>query len=340
MFEANNQGSGQPPRRPLFADDPTPARKLAEGAMLVAAAVIFGLSAAYLPLLWLVALFLWPVPLALLVRRFGAGFGLAGMLAAALIMALFIGPLGALSMLLAMGGVGFWYGWAARRNTPPWVSLIVGVMLSAMGMVALLLLSSAVAGVGLADFTAQVHQFVEFYVNTMQQNGRLAEVAGTMSAADFAAALEAQVLSLLPASLIMMSMLAAFIAYALNTYIFRRLGYEVEKLPAFPEWRLPWYVLWGLILALASYLIGRQMESAPLIMLANNLMYIYQPLLMLAGLSFFYWQCFFWQMRWLIFFMLVLVIFAFQFIGPVLILLGLIDSLFDLRRLMRRWAQK
>lgn len=340
MFEEKKQENNAAPRRPLFAAEPTPARRLAEGAMLVAVAVIFGISAAYLPFVWLIALFLWPVPLALLVRRFGLGFGLAGLLAATVILAIFIGPLGALAMLLAMGGVGVWYGYAARRGCAPWLILVVGVMLSALGMAALLLLSSAVSGLGWADFSAQVHEFVGFYVDTMQKNGNLDALLGSMTAAEFAAALERQVISLLPASLIMMSMLAAGIAYALNVYIFRRLGYQVQKLPPFPEWRLPWYTLWGLIVALAAYLLGRQMEVSLLIALANNLLYIYQPLLMLAGLSFFYWQVFFWNVRWLLFFILVLVIFAFQIIAPVLMLVGLADSLFDLRKIMRRFAEK
>lgn len=344
MFEKKNDCeeavTKRAERKPLFADEPTPARRLAEGAMLVASAVIFGMSAAYLPLLWLVALFLLPIPLALMVRRFGVGFGLAGILATAVILSLFIGPVGAVSMLLAMGGVGFWYGYAARQRYSPWLTLVLGVVFSAMGMTVLLVLSSLVAGVGIADFTAQVHNFVDFYVTTMEKNGNLQSVLGSMTAEEFAAALEARVLQMLPASLVMMSMLAAGVAYALNTYVFRRLGYAVAKLPPFVEWRLPWYALWGLILALAAYLIGRQMDISALIVFANNVMYLYEPLMLLTGLTFVYWQIFFWNMRWMLFLLLFMVIFAFQAIAPVLMLVGLIDSLFDLRQKMRKFRQE
>lgn len=338
MFEEMKKD--ETPRRPVFAAEPTPARKVAEGAMLVAAAVVFGLSASYLPFVWLIALFLWPVPLALLVRRFGPGFGLAGILLTAVILSLFIGPVGALSMLINMGGVGFWYGYAARRGLKPWLVIVVGVLISAAGMVALLALSSAVAGFGLADFSTQVHEFVQFYVDTMQKNGKLAPVLGDLTAAEYAERLEAYVLSFMPASLIFVSMLEAGISYALNTYIFRRLGYAVEKLPSFTEWRLPWYTLWGLIIALACYLINRQAPMEVLQLIATNVLYIYQPLLMLAGLSFFYWQAFFWNMRWMIFMMLILIVFAFQLMGPALILVGLVDSLFDMRQVMRKYNKR
>lgn len=327
-------------RRPVFAENPSPARRLAEGAMLVASAVIFGLSAAYLPLLWLVAIFLLPVPIALMVRRFGVGFGFCGILATAVIMSLFVGPLAAVSMLVLMGGVGFWYGYAARQKFSPWMTLVVGVVFAAMGMATLLVLSSVVSGIGIADFTAQVHNFVEFYVNNMQQRGQLSEILGSMTVEEFTAALEQRVLNLLPASLIMMSMISAGVAYALNSYVFKRLGYPVAKLPPFVEWRLPWYALWGLILALAAYLLGRQLEISYMMVFANNIMYLYEPLLLLAGLTFVYWQIFFWDMRWMLFLLLVMVIFAFQAIAPVLILLGFLDSVFDMRQKMRKFRQQ
>lgn len=343
MFETENKENNQtarPARRPVFADEPTPARRVAEGALLVASAVIFGLSVAYLPMLWLVAIFLWPVPLALLVRRFGLGFGLAGTAAATVILSLFIGPVGAISMVVSMGGVGLWYGYAARQKFSPWFALVIGVVFSAVGMSLLLVLSSAVAGLGFADFSTQVHNFVDYYVTTMEKNGNLNSVLGTMTVEEFSAALEERVLSLLPASLIMMSMLAAGVAYAINSYVFRRLGYPLQKLPPFTEWRLPWYVMWGLILALAAYLLGRQLDNSAMLLFANNIMYLYQPLLMLAGLSFCYWQIFFWNMRWMLFVLLFMVIFSFQFVAPVFILIGLIDSLLDLRGKMRRFNQQ
>lgn len=341
--EVNGLGGGKkqrPARKPVFAQNPSPARKLAEGSMLVACAVIFGLSVAYLPLLWLVAIFLLPVPLALLVRRFGVGFGLAGTLACAVIMSLFIGPISAVSLLVAMGGVGLWYGYAARQRFSPWLTLVLGVVFSAVGMSLLLVLSSAVAGLGIGDFSAQVHNFVEFYMNNMESRGQLDALLGSMTKDEFAAALEDRVLSLLPASLVMLSMTAAGVAYAVNAYVFRRLGYPMAKLPPFIEWRVPWYAMWGLILALASYLIGRQMGVESLMVLANNIMYLYQPLIMLAGLTFVYWQIFFWDMRWLLFALLFMVIFMFQTISPVLMLIGFIDSLFDLRSRMRNYKKQ
>lgn len=337
MFEMKKEDRPGPPRRPLFAEQPTPARRVAEGAMLVATAVIFGLSAAYLPLVWLVALFLWPVPLALLVRRFGPGFGLMGVLLTAILLSLFIGPVGALIMLLNMGGVGFWYGYAARRDVRPGLSVLGGVVIAAVSMLVLILFSSAIAGLQLADLTQQIREFVEFYVGNLEKRGQLDAIIGQMPVEEYTVLLQEHILSMLPASLLMLAMFEAGISYALNTYIFRRLGYPVAKLPPFQEWRMPWYTLWGLIISLACALIAYKTGSDSVWgLIATNVMYVYQPLLMMGGLTLIFWQAWFWRMPWMTYIMLVMVICAFQLVGPMLVMLGLIDSIVDVRNAVLR----
>lgn len=323
-------------RRPVFAPEPSPARKVAEGAMLVAAAVIFGLSASYLPFLWLVAMFLWPVPLALLVRRFGPGFGLAGTLLTTLILALFLGPLAAVFMLLNMGGVGFWYGYAARKELRPWFTVVAGVFIAAVSMVLMIVFSSLFTGLQLADLQRQLDEMVELYVGTMQRQGQLEQLLGSYSVAEYTKALQETVAQLLPASLIFLAMLEAGICYALNSYIFRRLGYPMAKLPPFREWRLHWMSLWGLIIALLAFIAYRNLELEWCQVLYSNIMYIYQPLLLMSGVTLVYWLADRLQMFWLYFLFLFMLVFYFNVTGPLLVLMGLSDSIWDIRRMFAK----
>lgn len=339
--ETKGPGSGRPrqkpARRPVFADKPTPARRVAEGAMLVATAVIFGLSAAYLPVVWLAAMFLWPVPLALLVRRFGTGFGLMGMAMTAVLLSLFIGPVGALTMLLNMGGVGFWYGYAARRGIRPTLAVLGGVVLAAVSALSLIVFSSAVAGLQIGDLAVQVEKLVEMYIGNLEKRGQLTAVIGTLSVEEYTALLTEHVLSMLPASLLMIAMFEAGVSYALNAYIFRRLGYPVAKLPPFYEWRMPWYTMWGLIIALGCGIWAMHTgENGVCSVIATNVMYIYQPLLMMSGLTLVYWQAWFWRMPWMNYMMLLMVVFAFRVVSPALIMLGLFDSMMNLRAAVQR----
>ena len=339
MFELKKDLQPDAPRPPAD-NEPTPARRVAEGAMLVAIAVIFGLSANYLPFVWLIAAFLWPVPLALLVRRFGPGFGLGGILLTTVLLAIFIGPLGALMNLLNMGGVAFWYGWAARQNIKPWTTIIVGIFTAAVSMVLLLLFSTWLAGMQINDLFKQIDSFVDFYINTMQQNGQmrqqLQQLQGNMTTAEFSEYLKNYLTSMLPASLITISMIEAGICYAVIKYVFRRLGYPMAKLPPFREWRLPWYTLWGLIAALLAFVAYHQLNLEWCRALFNNIMYIYQPLLMLAGLALYYWLAEFWKAPWLIWLMVFMAIGFFGVVGPRLMLMGMADSVWDVRQMMTR----
>ena len=337
----NNPNASRPTPRPVFDPNPSPARRVAEGAMLVAVAVIFGLSANYLPLVWLIALFLWPVPLALLVRRFGPGFGLLGTALTAVLLSIFIGPLSALFMLLNMGGVGFWYGWAARKELNPWATVITGVFIAAISMVLMLLFSTWLAGLQFDDLLRQVDEFVDFYIATMQNSGQLQQLQGNMTTAEFTVWLKDYLTSMLPSSMIFIAMLEAGISYAVTGYIFRRLGYPLARLPRFKEWRLPWYTLWGLIAALLAFVVYHQTELDWCRALCNNIMYIYQPLMMLAGLAMYYWLAEFWQMPWMIWLLVFMAIGAFSIAGPMLLILGLTDSVWDIRKsLLRRRQQQ
>lgn len=333
-----DMNSGRQPAgpTPVFAAEPTPARKVAEGAMLAASAVIFGLSASYLPFLWLVAMFLWPVPLALLVRRFGPGFGLAGVLLTTVLLAIFIGPVSALFMLLNMGGVGFWYGYAARRNLNPWVTVVAGVFIAAASMVLMLVFSTVLAGLQLDDLRQQMDQIVDMYISNMQSRGQLQQILGGLSVEEYTKLFKEYVASLLPASLVFLAMLEAGICYALNSYIFRRLGYPMAKLPPFKDWRLHWMTLWGLIAALLAFIGYWKWQIDWCQLLYSNLMYIYQPLLILSGVTLCYWIFDRLKMPWMYIFLLVMLVMSFNVVAAILMMVGLSDSIWDVRRMFAK----
>ena len=258
----------------------------------------------------------------------------------AVLLSIFIGPLSALFMLLNMGGVGFWYGWAARKELNPWATVITGVFIAAISMVLMLLFSTWLAGLQFDDLLRQVDEFVDFYIATMQNSGQLQQLQGNMTTAEFTVWLKDYLTSMLPSSMIFIAMLEAGISYAVTGYIFRRLGYPLARLPRFKEWRLPWYTLWGLIAALLAFVVYHQTELDWCRALCNNIMYIYQPLMMLAGLAMYYWLAEFWQMPWMIWLLVFMAIGAFSIAGPMLLILGLTDSVWDIRKALLRRRQQ
>jgi len=107
----------------------------------------------------------------------------------------------------------------------------------------------------------------------------------------------------------------------------------------FTEWRLPWYAVWGMNFALASYLIGDQIQWLALKNIGLNLMIVYAVVALVLGSSLF---INFLRLPWLSGFFRFIIIFASVFYAQltalVLVIVGLLDLVLDFRH--RRLQKK
>lgn len=328
-----------PKRKPLLPKNPSPARRMAEASVMVASAVIFGLSSTYLPLLWIVALFLWPVPMAIMARRFGLGFALVGSLATLVVLSMFVGPIGAATMFLNMAAVGLWYGYANKHKIKAGKTLIVGVLIAAVCMLGLIFMNMAVAGLQIDTMSEQMDYMIDNYVGIANENGSLESVLGDMTVEEYAVAMKEYIVALIPATFVMMAMIEAVLCFWVTNYSFRRLGYKTSRTPKFRNWHLHWLSLWGLIVAAAMFVGYVYLESEILGVVGSNIMYIYQPLLSVAGISFLYWLIWYYKVPSVVFSLMILLIFLYQTMLPGLMLLGFADCIFDFRQIMRARKQ-
>ena len=318
----------------------TSGRKVAEGAMLVALAVVLGLLAFYLPVFSIVAVFLWPIPIAVLIKKHGFSFGVLGLIIVGLLLALFMGPVSAFFLLLNMGGVGLWYGYAARKDTNPGKTLFVGVVIAALSVIATTLLSAQIIGVSLSSLANEVKEMTAQAVQMYENAGVLDALSGGMTVEEFTAEMQEMMLTLLPAVLVISAMLEAWISYLATNGMLRRLGFAVKHLPRFSEWHLPWASLWGLIIALAAQIAYYALDVEWLKTIAMNLLYIYIPILAAAGLSLVFW---FSARRQSSFLKILIIIGIFLFPAFVLYLLlmmGLIDCIADIRKWIDKMEQQ
>lgn len=102
----------------------------------------------------------------------------------------------------------------------------------------------------------------------------------------------------------------------------------------FIQWRLPWYALWGMNLAIVSYLIGDQFQWPLLRGFGINLMLVYGTITLVLGSAIF---SYFLRSSWMSRFVKAMIILAsFIYINVTvvgLILLGLFDLVSNFRRL-------
>ncbi len=317
----------------------TPARRVAEGALMAALATILGLLAFYAPLFNMVLLILYPIPIAYLIKRHNVATGLLAFAVSAVLLAALLNIANAAFVILSMGAVGIWYGVAFRRNVKPVRALGVGTALAAVSVVVTMMLSLWTMGGSVADLTAYMTKYVQETVDMLQSAGVFDVISGGVSAEEYSKMMVDMLSMLVPGMLVIVAMLEALLCYIITGYIMRRLGLSVATLPKFREWRLAWPALWGLIAALLAYIGYHYLEYEWLKTLAVNILYIYYPLLLVAGTSLMVWMC---KNTRSYFLPIMVIIGLFIFPSAALIsvlMFGLFDALVDFRSWVRKNTQ-
>jgi uncharacterized protein YybS (DUF2232 family) len=317
----------------------TPARRMAEGALMVALSTIFGMLTFYAPLLDILLLIVYPIPIAFLIKRHNISTGLLAFAASSLLLTLFLGITNAAFVILSMGAVGIWYGIAWRKNIRPMRTVVIGTVLAAVSVAVTMLLSLWTMGVAAGNITAYISQYVDETVAALQSAGLFEMMAGGVSAAEYSKTMTDMLANLIPGMMIIAAMLEALLCYIISGAVFRRLGIDIKTLPKFRDWHLAWPALWGLIIALLAYLGYHYLGYDWLKTIALNVIYIYYPILMVTGISLVIWFC---KTTKSLFMPIVLIVGAVIFPGGIVLavlMFGLFDAIVDFRSWFRKNAK-
>lgn len=308
-------------------------RALAEGAMLTALTLILAVISVYVPILNLVAIFLFPAPLALLVLRQGLKYGCIGAVSVFLLSAMLMGLPQALFLFISYGFLGLFFGWCFRNHKKALFTLLIGVLISFLATI-LLLQVSTIIGVSMEQLREAAATIYRDYEHMAEQQG-VASILGDMSveeAVEFA-------IKLLPFAFFIWAMVLSFICYKLMTSLLRRLGNDIPQLPPFREWRLHPRLLWLMIIALFGSSLCERLQLGVFIQIANNLLYSVSLIFAISGLAVLLWIL--WRFKIHMFIRVLAVFFSIQlFSGFLLIIAGVFDPLFNFRELLENYANK
>lgn len=211
-----------------------PTRGLTEGAILAALTAIIAAAGLLAPP---VALLLAPLPIMLLVIRWGMRIAvLAGIIAAAALFQ-FTGPLNAVSAVAMFAPLGLALGWGVRRGLAAQWTILTGA-------VAFLLASLAM----LAAAGALMHQdvmgdFIRAQVQAMQMSVDLQRRLGAPGTQveelrKMIAILPQFLRTALPVALGFGALLWSYLCYAVARSVLRRVGHPLPAIPPIGTWRL------------------------------------------------------------------------------------------------------
>jgi len=315
-------------------------RTLIEGFVWGALTAVFELLA-QIPALTLLCGVFAPLPLAIVVKRRDLKTGALAFLVACLFF-YFISHAGLpdLIMILQIGLLGLLLGMLLKNNVPTGQSIAFFILSAAV----LTLISFSVI-----FWTTKINMFVlsqenkqsleqilKTYVNTGTPGGSLSQE--TIQTVKEIVNMASQ---LVPANLVISSMITSFITYVLSFRVLRNLGSSVPAWLPFIRWQFPWYLVWSLITGLATILAGDYFNWPIVSLIGRNVFFVAGFIYFLGGLSVGAYFVIKWKFSLVIKLLLVIlgIIYA-----PValafMMILGIFDSFINLRYIVESGENK
>ena len=313
---------------------------LTESGMLVALSVVLALLGVYLPVLGILFILIWALPIIVLVVRHGLRWGVMAVASSGVLMAILIEPMLALRMAISFGTVGLMLGMGFRKGWSGTRVLVLTLAVSILAKLAALGLLFAVTGMN------PLHLELDVLQQSFETSFQMYEAMGMDAAAidksraEMAAGLQFVAL-LLPLVVVMMGLMDTAIGYFLGGRVLHRLGHDTPALPPFSEWRLPQAFLYVFGFALVGLYWGTTREIQPLYQAALNLNMLALFAGIVEGLSLMRYV----MGRYQLSVFVRAALYAFVLFNGVLVQIlaftGLFDMLFDYRRRFGgRWQRK
>ena len=211
-----------------------PLRGLTEGAILAALTFVVATVGLYAPF---VGILLAPLPIMLLVIRWGIRTAvLATVVAASLLLQVF-GPLNAISAVALFAPLGLALGWGVWRHLRAQWTILIGAAAFLGSTLAAMALAMTILHQDLVD------EFIRVQVQAMQMalsvQKRLGASAPQLDDLQKTITILPQFLhTALPVLLALGALVWAYLSYIVARAVFRRIGHELPAVPALLTWRL------------------------------------------------------------------------------------------------------
>lgn len=284
----------------------------------------FVISGIYIPILSLL-IFLLPVPLMVLAARQGARYAFFSLIIVSLLIGTLLGIIYSIPILVIFGPMTLVMSYFIRRKHESFVAIGLGAAATALSVFLLMQLVSMAGGFNIVD------EISEIIRETLELNSQLFKntnlgVVNTEEILNY-------FLLMIPGLIIVQSIVGAFINYYLTISILRRLRFNDYPLPGFSELRLPGNAALGFLVIFILTYMTKYIKGINYHAMVVNIGYIFVTIFLLQGMAV---VNYFLKkvnankaVRGILLFLIIIIF-------PLLVLtltIGLIDSLFDIRKI-------
>lgn len=309
-------------------------RALVEGAMLAALLVVLYVLDLYTRVL----VYVFPVPVAILVVRHDVRTGILATVAASLAVSGIVGAAAGVSLAVWVGLIGVTLGYCLANGFRPFPTLALTSIAVLLAMLATFAAGFVLGDISYQEIARNVTQAVtqarESTLDRLEML-RLPQKDIEAGMAQFDAMVEMLKLTF-PVAILGSAIVISAIAHSVSRWALAKLGYKVPAVPRFSRWRITWPWAWGFILGALLALLGGQLNSREMLFLGSNLVTFFFYLFIVQGLAVAWFYIEKYNLgragKWAVVLLLLVVPFA----SPAISYLGLFDSWFDFRKVESR----
>lgn len=294
-----------------------------EGGFLTAITVLFALISFYMPAAGLLLVFIMPLPIAILGVRHGLRWSITATVATGLLAVILVNPIYAVIITVSFGLSGVVMGHCFHKGLNMTKSLLWGAAATLLSIAAGTLVAFLVIGVNpIVLQTEAVHKAMEYFA---VRSGE-----GIRERIDNITKLY---LLVFPAGLGVSALVISYVNLILTRLVLIRLGHRVAAFLPFRSWTIPGFMVFVYGLAMLSSYYG-QIKSVPQVyQVGLNLQLIANALMVIQGLAFLAFMAEKYKLSRFVYTAVVLLFFSHEYFTQLLVLIGLFDLAFDIRKL-------
>lgn len=310
------------------------AQVLKDGALLTALSAIMMIVSQFLPGLGFILAMVAGVPISLVLVKHGPAVAGGSALVVTLFLVLMLGPLAGVLVALPVVALALAVGWMLWSHKSAGKTLGVGIMTAVVTRFLFLIFAFGLNGAAMPDSAVLVDQGMAMYEETGMLETMAAQGISESEVRTMLEGMNAFIMKILPAILIVGSAFGAAVHYAVTIRMMKKWRIKIPRLQPFKEWQLPGYFVWGLIVAWALWLGNDYLQLDWLEALAQNILIVYGALLFASGLSVLAHYLALDKLSGGMKLMAVIfLIFFFTGVAIISILAGMFDLVFDFRKL-------
>lgn len=278
--------------------------------------------------------FFIPVPLAVIVYRHNLKTGmLVAFASAAVASLLLMMPLLGLEILI-VGFIGIVLGLAIKENLSFARTFIIGAGAAVLASILRLAALSLIADYNIiADFTQVWERVSRQALELWQASDMPSELLDQYT--ELFSSMPSLFAVLLPISILALSLFETILCLMFMNIVFKRFGVSLPKVPPFIRWQLPWHFVWGYIIGKALTIVYAYFPSQIMQALAVNVDLFFSGAFFIQGLAILWYYLTQAEIRkgFRIFITAVLLLTGNVLIFNILVMLGVLDTWFDIRKL-------